>query len=154
MTEQKLVNKIITEAKREATIMLDAAAETANRKVADAKIAAAKRKADAIESAKKDAGKRKEQAEKANEVELIKARINAKQAVMSAVFDAVKQKIDTKKVVKLLTDKYAKAGDKIITAPDGGIIIRNKNYDIDLSVDTLICELRKIIELQVAEMLF
>jgi vacuolar-type H+-ATPase subunit E/Vma4 len=159
MTEEKLVQKILNDAAKEAAAMIDAAAASAEQKVAAAKIAAAERKEKAVSEAKKNLARAGEQAALAKEVENIKSKINAKQEIMSAVFDAVRSNIinakpaDKRALTDALTKRYAKTGDKVTPAGDG-IIISNKNYDIDLSLDVLLADLRGSIELEVAKMLF
>jgi vacuolar-type H+-ATPase subunit E/Vma4 len=96
----------------------------------------------------------------ANEVENIKQKINAKQEIMKTVFDGIKTGImksnpnRKQRLIASLTKKYGRASDKIISSNDGGIIISNKNYDIDLSLSVLIDDLKENIETDIAKMLF
>lgn len=174
MTEQELTNKIIKNANKQAAALIEDAQNQAQAKLAAAKQTAAERREAALQKGKKDAAIQAEQLKKANEVEMIKARINARQAVMSQAFNQVRDNLlhasnaDIKKIVNALVQKYAAPKDTVLVAREwakampnlkatdaitGGIIIENPTYRLELSLDVLLANLREDIELEVAQIL-
>jgi vacuolar-type H+-ATPase subunit E/Vma4 len=160
MTENDLVKKIIQNANKEARQLVEDAETNALQKLADATADANERKKRAVAEAERKLKQRAEEAALAVEVENIKQKINAKQAVMAQVFDGIRANIaqaDTDRKQKLtaaLAKKYGAAADKVTPAADGGIIISGKTYDIDLSLAVLMDDLRNTIESDIAKMLF
>ena len=171
MTEQQLTNKIIKDAKRQAAALVAAAESQARAKLADAAKQAEQRHATALADAKARLATRTEQQARANEVTLIKARIDAQQAVLDAAFARAREQIvnaptaQIKSLVDGWLQQYAHDGDQITvaanwakifpnypttTAVENGIIIANKIYRIELTVDELLRELREQIALTVA----
>lgn len=174
MTEQELTNKIIKDAQKQADALVAAAQTAAEQKITAAKLDASARKEAAVKQAKQAQKAREAQLAKANEVELIKARINAKQALMTQAFTTVRdnlrhaQPAEIKKIIQFLVDKYGAPQDTVLVAqawaaarPDlpttdalpDGIIIENPTYRIELSLDVLLADLRAQIELEVARLL-
>ena len=171
MTEQQLTNKIIKDAKRQAAALVAAAESQARAQLADAAQQTEQRHATALAAAKARLATRTEQQARANEVTLIKARINAQQAVLDAAFAQARAQIVNAPTaqIKSLVDgwlrQYAHDGDQITVAEnwgkifpnypttttvENGIIITNKIYRIELTVDELLHELREQIALTVA----
>ena len=174
MTEQQLTNKIIKNAKQQAAALVAAAESQARAKLADAEKQAGERRTTALADAKARLATRTEQQARANEVTLIKARIDAQQKVLDAAFDRARAQIinaptaQIKSLVDGWLQQYAHDGDQITvaenwakifpnypttTAVQNGIIIANQIYCIELTVDELLRELREQIALTVAEQL-
>lgn len=174
MTEQELVKKIIKQAEKQAAALITAAHAQADAKVTAAQERAKQRTKEAVAAAQaKLAGQRTEQ-QKAHEVAVIKAQINAKQAVIDQVFNQVRDNLNhadaatIKKLFTALTQKYAQPGDQITVATNwakalpgypttatitGGIIIENATYRIDLSIDAILATLRPDLTTTVANLL-
>jgi vacuolar-type H+-ATPase subunit E/Vma4 len=160
MTENELVRKIVYSANKEASVLINLATADAEQKLAQAQQDANERKKRALAVAEQKMRRKSEEMVLANEVEGIKQKINAKAEIMKTVFDGISAKImksgttEKQKLISNLTKKYGRAGDKITPTTDGGIIISNKNYDIDLSLSVLIDDLKNEIEPDIAKMLF
>lgn len=160
MTENDLVKKILQNAAKEARNLIEDAETKSLQRIADATAGANERKKKALADAEKKLKQRGEELALAVEVDNIKQKINAKQAIMSRVFDGIRANIENasaaqkQKMVTALTKKYGKPTDKVSPAADGGIIISGRNYDIDLSLSVLLDDLRDSIELDIAKMLF
>jgi vacuolar-type H+-ATPase subunit E/Vma4 len=160
MTENELVRKIIYNANKEADEILAAAVSAADEKLNAAQTDAAERKKKALALAEQKMKQKNEELTLAGEVENIKQKINIKQEIMQSVFDGVKANIqkanptEKQKLIAALRKKYGQANDKITNTADGGIIVSNKNYDIDLSLSVLLDDLREGIESDIAKMLF
>lgn len=174
MTEQQLTNKIIKNAKQQAATLVAAAESQARAKLAAAEKQASERRTTALANAKARLATRTEQQARANEVTLIKARIDAQQKVLDTAFDRAREQIVNAPTtqVKSLVDgwlkQYAHDGDQITvaenwakifpnypttTAVENGIVIANQIYRIELTVDELLRELREQIALTVAQQL-
>ncbi|MDR1917478.1 MAG: hypothetical protein LBQ05_00640 [Christensenellaceae bacterium] len=158
--ENQLVRKIIYNANKEADELLVAAATEAADKLEKARAVANERKKKALSVAEQKMRQKNEELALAHEVENIKQKINIKQDIMQSVFDGVKANIqkanptEKQKLAAHLRKNYGQPNDKITETPDGGIIISNKNYDIDLSLSVLLDDLRGAIEPDIAKMLF
>ena len=174
MTEQQLTNKIIKDAKKQAAALVATAENQARAQLAAAKEQAQHRHTTALADAKARLNTRAEQQARANEVTLIKARIDAQQKVLDAAFDRARAQIinapaaKTQSMVNGWLKAYAHDGDQIMvaanwaklfpnypttTAVENGIIIANAVYRIELTVDELLRELRAQIALPVAQQL-
>lgn len=174
MTEQQLTNKIIKNAEKQAAALVQTAKDQADAQITAAQAVAEERHAAAVQQAQAKLSEQTAQLQKAHEVDLIKARINARQAVMSQAFAQVRDQLlhakpaDVKKIVDALLAKYAGPQDTILIAREwakamphltptdtivGGIIIQNPTYRLELSVDVLLANLRADIELEVAQIL-
>jgi vacuolar-type H+-ATPase subunit E/Vma4 len=160
MTENELVRKIIYNANKEAEDLLSTAAADADEKLTQAQNAADERKRKALATAEQKLRRKNEELVLAGEVENIKQKINIKQEIMQSVFDGVRAAVqkanptEQQKLLAHLRKKYGQPNDRITNTADGGIIISNKNYDIDLSLSVLLDDLREEIELDIAKMLF
>ncbi len=174
MTEQDLTKKILRDANKQAKDLIAAAEKQAEQQITAAKDAADARQTAAIEKGKADLAYRQTQQARAHEVEQIKAQINAQQQWIDQAFAQAREKLlhasdqDIQRLVDTYTQKYAQKGDKILiakawshalpklpttTAIEGGIIIENDTYRMELDVDSILNELREPLAPVVAEIL-
>lgn len=174
MTEQQLTQKIIKNAKQQAAALVATAESQARTKLTAAEQQAAARQDQAIAAAKQRLADRQAQQTRADEVTLIKARINAQQAVLDTVFKQARAQIihapaeQTQTLVHKWLQQYAQTGDQIAvatewaalfpdypttTAVSYGIVIANNVYRIELTVDEQLHELREQMALSVAQQL-
>lgn len=174
MTEQDLTKKILRNANQQAKDLIAAAQAQADAKIAEAEQQATARKNAAIGKGKADLAYRQTQQKRAHEVAQIKAQINAQQQWIDQAFSQAREKLlhasdqDIKRLVDTYTKKYAVSGDKIVVAKawahalpklpttdaiQGGIIIENPTYRLELDVDSILNELREPLAPAVAEIL-
>ena len=174
MTEQELVKKIIKQAEKQAAHLIATAHAQADAKIAAAQERAGQREKDALAAAQTKIAEQRTEQQKAHEVAVIKANINAKQAVIDQVFNQVRDNLNHADVATInqlfttLTQKYAQPGDQITVATNwakalpnypttatiaGGMIIENATYRIDLSIDAILATLRPALTTTVANLL-
>ena len=149
MSEQFL-ERIITDAKTEAKNIVKQAKQLATSNIAYAKIQAQRNEEMAIKQSKQISARDRERADAAEQVERQKQTLIRKTEIVDKVFESVKGKVTiTQKVI----NKYKKSGD-IVKQTKGGVLIENKNYQINLTLDELVNSMREDIESNVAEILF
>lgn len=174
MTEQDLTKKILHDARQQAKELITAAEQRATEQLKTARTQADDKRRAALAKGQASLAYRQTQQERAHEVARIKAQINARQFWIDQVFANAREKLlhatdaEVKNLVDTYTKKYAKTGDKIIIAKnwahalpelptttmiDGGIIIENPNYRIELDIDSILNELREPLAPTLAEML-
>ena len=173
MTEQDLTKRILRQAHQQAKTMVDAAEQHAAEQIATAETQATVRRTIALEKSQAGLAVQKVQQQRAHEVAHIKARINAQQTWIDRAFDVAREKLqhasnsEIQTIVKTYTEKYAKPGDQILIAENwahalpelptatinGGIIITNQTYRIELDLDSILAELRDAIAPTIAEIL-
>lgn len=174
MTEQDLTKKILRNAKQQANDLISAAEKRASEQIAAAQAQADERKKLALKQGQDSLEYRKTQQKRAHEVSCIKAQINAQQDWIEQAFTTAREKLlnaskqEIQTIVDAYTKKYAKPGDKILiaknwahafpklpttTAINGGIIIENQTYRLELGIDNILAELREPLAPTVAEIL-
>ena len=174
MTEQDLTKKILRDANQQAKDLITTAEKHAAEQIATAHAQAEARRVAALEKGQADLAYRKTQQQRAHEVAQIKAQINEEQAWIERAFTTAREKLvhasdeEIKTIVDTFTKKYAHDGDKIIIAknwghafPDlptadniqGGIIIENQTYRLELDIDSILAELREPLAPTIAKML-
>lgn len=174
MTEQDLTRKILRNANQQAKELVATAEQHAAEQISAAKAQAEARYNIALEKNQSNLAYRKEQQQRAHEVEQIKAHINAQQDWVDRAFKQARENLihasdaEIKTIVDTYVKKYAKHGDKILVAKNwahalptypttdtiqGGIIIDNETYRIELDIDSILTELREPLASTVAEML-
>ncbi len=174
MTEQDLTKKILRNAEQQAKDLVAAAEQRATEQLNTAHAQADTRRTAALEKGQASLAFRKTQQQRAYEVAQIKAQINAEQAWIDSAFATAREKLvhasdeEIKTIVAAFTKKYAQDGDKIIIAknwahalPDlpttdniqGGIIIENQTYRLELDIDSILNELREPLAPTIAQIL-
>ena len=157
--QKNILQKIIGDAKAEANSVIEVARTHIAKALAEAKQKIAAEEQAAMEKAKSTLAKEAEQDEQIARNETKKVLLAEKQQIISEVFASVRSGLekmgaaDTKKLTDALSKKYSKAGDTV-TKAGGGIIISNAKYEIKLTLDELLKELRQDIEADVVKMLF
>lgn len=174
MTEQDLTKKILRDANQQAKDLITAAEQRATEQIDAARAQTEARRVAALEKGQANLAYRKTQQQRAHEVAQIKAQINEEQAWIERAFTTAREKLvhasdeEIKTIVGTFTKKYAHDGDKIIIAknwahafPDlptvdniqGGIIIENQTYRLELDIDSILAELREPLAPTIAKML-
>ena len=122
MTQQELTKKIIRNAKQQAKDVITAAEQRATEQIESAQKQANQRCETAWAQGQAKLAYRKLQQQRAHDVALIKAQINAKQAWIDRAFANAREKLyqasaqEIQTLVKTYTTKYAHPGDKITIA--------------------------------------
>lgn len=173
MTEQDLTKKILRNAKQQAKELVTAAELHAAEQITAAENQATARRQMALKEGQDGLAYRKIQQQRAHQVARIKAQINAQQDWVDRAFVAAREKLlkatdsEIKAIVNAYTKKYAQPGDQILIAENwahalpelptatinGGIIIENKTYRIEMDIDSILAALREPLAPIVAEML-
>ncbi|MDR0383800.1 MAG: hypothetical protein LBH47_00535 [Christensenellaceae bacterium] len=133
-----LAKKIISDAQKEVRRLIMSAGKNAEEKIQIAREENEKRKRESFEDIRRQVKVLREQRKLAGQVENIRNNINAKQQVLTEVYLEVQNSNQVKEIVKKLQDKYKPARD----------------YDYDISMRTLIADLREEIDREVAQILY
>ncbi|MCL2587329.1 MAG: hypothetical protein FWE31_03780 [Firmicutes bacterium] len=149
-----ITERIQLDAKAEAEAIVTSAEAAAKKRVEDAKIVHQQESEAQIERGMAKAVAEAKQAEIASKILARKQELEARQVAIDAVFIEAGKKLKDAKLADTLKKKFAKTGDKITPAKEGGIIIENTNYTLSLTLPELLASLREDIEMEVAKKLF
>ena len=159
MNEQYIIDRILKDAKVEADAKISSAKKTAAATLKTAKEEIELANETEFITAKNAAEREAELGDLTAKTEEIKNILVAKHKILDDVFTAVRSELvnmnanDRKNLIDSLIKRYKKSGDQV-TEQNGGIIISNNTYELRLTLDDLLNELRNEIEPEVVKILF
>jgi len=157
MSEKYIVDRITEDVKAEAKAMVDNAKATAERTLEALKKELEASSADTLAKTKAALERERELGAMSEQSRENLSALEAKTQIVNDLFASVKKELLTgaanAKLVTALTKKYQKTGDTV-TKSNGGIIISNKNYELKLTLDDLLKDLREAIEGEIVKRLF